>query len=220
MHGRRAGTDTGGQLVDNTITTTPGSGLRTMEAWGDGPRGVRPVVPDFDDRWTPFHDVFEAKRTTFDGADFDPQDPSFDVDGAAARIVAAYDRGNDGSIDIAGGEATRSARRGTQSIRELANYADQLGNGDGKATTKEIAAAIRRFDQGWGDGRLSGEERDAFLSTFDERPLPGVEAGSKSKAKPDEKPDDGFDIPFIPDFIEDGILGIFGAKPSKEDPKK
>lgn len=114
-----------------------------------------------------------AQKTVFDGDDWSIMDTSVDIEGAAARVVAAYDRDNDGAIDLDAakllGETTRFTSDGSASIRKLAEYADQLGNKDGRATTEEVAAAIRKFDQGIeGDGRLSGQERETFLEVFGE----------------------------------------------------
>ncbi len=119
-----------------------------------------------------------APKTAFDGDDYSPFTPSFDIDGGAARIVAEYDRDGDGAIDLGtGGELAEVLRRetsrrtdaGTSSIAKLAKYADEAGNRDGSATVEEIADVIRRFDQGSeGDGRLSGQERETFLEVFGE----------------------------------------------------
>ncbi len=116
--------------------------------------------------------------TVFDGDDYSPVNPSFDIEGAAARVVTEYDRNGDGAIDLGSGgrisdallrETSRFQRTGTSSIEDLARFADEHGNDDGSATVAEIADVIRRFDQGnEGDGRLSAQERETFLEVFGE----------------------------------------------------
>lgn len=122
-----------------------------------------------------------ATRTAFDEAWFRVTGPSFDVDGAAARIVAAYDRDGNGVIDLTpsaiGSETTRFDG-GAVSIASLAHEADRLGNGDGTATVQEIADVIAGFDGCEGllgarigaDGRLDPVERLRFLERFGEVP--------------------------------------------------
>ena len=120
-----------------------------------------------------------AGKTVFDGDEYSffDHDPSFDIEGAAARVLAAYDRNDDGAIDLGSGvhgfllgsETSRTAGSGRSSIEQLARYADEAGNGDGSATVEEIANVVRMFDQdSTGDGRLSGSERETFLEVFDE----------------------------------------------------
>jgi hypothetical protein len=160
-----------------------------------------PVIPDIADHFRPFH--LESK-TVFDGDDYNALDPSFDIDGAAARVVTAYDRDGDGALqlhDLAkllqSGETSRIGR----SIRELANAADVAGNGDGSATVEEIAAIIREFDQGdEGDGRLSGQERETFLAVFGEERTPIFR-----HLHPHPFPIRPLDLPRVPKAVE-GVL--------------
>lgn len=138
-----------------------------------------PILTDFADRLIPFH---LDSATVFDGDDHNPFDPSFDIDGAAARVVTAYDRDGDGAIDLGTGglddvlrrrETSRFDGDDSSSIEKLAEFADENGNGDGSATVEEIANVIGQFDQGAeGDARLSGQERETFLAVFGEERLP------------------------------------------------
>lgn len=122
---------------------------------------------------------FLSPKTSFDGDDYVPFSPSFDIDGGAARIVEKFDRDGDGAIDLGSGsglsevllrETSLRHPGGSSSIARLARYADEAGNRDGSATVEEIADVIRRFDQGSeGDGRLSGQERETFLEVFGEQ---------------------------------------------------
>ncbi|MCW2921261.1 MAG: hypothetical protein JWL76_1135 [Thermoleophilia bacterium] len=126
----------------------------------------------------PFH---LGSPTVFDGDDYSPVDPSFDIDGAAARVVTEYDADGDGAIDLGSGglgdllrqETSRFTGSGTDSIARLAKFADENGNRDGAATVEEIADVIAKFDQGnEGDARLSGQERETFLEVFGEEHRP------------------------------------------------
>ncbi len=163
-----------------------------------------PVLPDISDAMkVPFR---LGSPTVFDGDDYSPVNASFDIEGAAARALAAYDRNNDGAIDIGGsrggrfnlGEETRFTGSGTASIEQLAKFADENGNGDGSATVEEIADVIRMFDQDTrGDGRLSAAERRTFLEVFGEETRPF--------RKPIDKPMPPM-IPFHPRHL-DGIFG-------------
>jgi hypothetical protein len=113
-------------------------------------------------------------KTVFDGADYGSGRQSFDIDGAAARVVAAYDSDGSGGIDT-NAETNRYSGGNEASIDRLAKYADAAGNHDGVATAKEIASAIRRFDtdtSGASAGRLTGSERRTFLNVFGEESHP------------------------------------------------
>jgi hypothetical protein len=146
-----------------------------------------PVLPNLTDAMKiPFQ---LGAPTVFDGDDYTPVNSSFDIDGAAARVVTEYDRNGDGAIDLRSGgllgdvlsETSRTRDHDVASIRQLATYADAAGNKDGSATVEEIADVIRRFDQGnEGDGRLSAQERETFLEVFGEQLSPL----HKSKVQP------------------------------------
>jgi hypothetical protein len=147
-----------------------------------------------------------AESTVFDEARFNPFRPSFDVDGGAARAVAAYDRNGDGVIDVSSShrhlgssETTRYDASGSHSIAELARMADLRGNRDGKATVAEIATVMRDFDSGGtsglfglrddrADGRLDGSERRRFLEKYGERATNIVSPQPPSWPKPGPMP--------------------------------
>lgn len=164
----------------------------------------------------PIVDFRTLGKTVFDGGDYSPNDRSFDIDGAAARAVAAYDRDGDGAIDLSrptmhrpvvSSETTRHDEDGSHSIAKLAKEADRRGNGDGRATAEEIAAVIRSFDgsrrldaKGAGarpDGRLEDGERSRFLQQYGEadlsRPMPEPRPGPWPKPIPMPDPHDRCD---------------------------
>lgn len=131
------------------------------------------------------------RRTVFDDASYSVLDTSFDVDGAAARVVAAYDRDSDGALDMHSGgildpgELMRFDDEGVgRSIARLAKEADRRGNGDGRVTVEEIANVIRSFDHAHGplgfgrvDGELDGDERVNFLAAYGEQEAGRIEPG-------------------------------------------
>jgi hypothetical protein len=134
----------------------------------DGAGVIKPLDPP---TWPIEVGKLVSGPTVFDGDDAAFFNPSFDIEGAAARALAAHDRNDDGALELDGlsNETTRFTATGTASIRALAEHADQVGNRDGSVTVEEIANVIRRFDQGdEGDGRLSGQERETFLAVFGE----------------------------------------------------
>jgi hypothetical protein len=192
--------------MDTVAAATPALTNSSKHHPGPPPPGPSPTpVPGT----TSIASARDLGKTVFDGADYDLFAPSFDVDGAAARAVAAYDRNDDGAIEIGflkGGssETSRLTIRGVTSIADLARQADRQGNGDGSATAEEIASVIRAFDQGSGpsrssDGRLEGNERRTFLEVFGEdratrMPLPP----SRPKPLPRPFPDDRFPGERIP----------------------
>jgi hypothetical protein len=185
-----------------------------MEQVGASATGVtanhllRPIMPPVPEPGELPPGIAEQRRlaseTVFDEDRFDAFGPSFDVDGAAARAVAAYDRDGDGSIRLGGlgimdrSETSRYGEDGRASIRKLAMEADRRGNGDGRATAEEIAEVIDVFDAGepgmlggTGDGRLDADERARFLARYGEdtqgwtRPAPKPPSIIPSWPRPD-----------------------------------
>lgn len=108
--------------------------------------------------------------TVFDGPGYDPDARSFEIDGAAARLVDAFDADRDGVLQAVGGyaEISRDINGRSTTIHLLANRADELGNRDGSTSVQEVADLMTVFDSD-GSGSLAGHERDAFLDALGER---------------------------------------------------
>lgn len=107
--------------------------------------------------------------TVFDGPGYDPDDRSFEIDGAAARLVDAFDADRSGVLQAVGAyaELGREVNGRDTTIYQLVTRADDLGNQDGSTSVREVADLMTIFDSD-GNRALAGRERDAFLDALGE----------------------------------------------------
>lgn len=141
-----------------------------------------PGAPDDSRKFTAVAAVTAASTATvFDGADYDEANPSFGIAEAAAKVIKAYDRDGNGTLNVntnVNDEVLRHEPGWAISVRRFAIFVDNLGNNDNSITATEVEAALRVFDNDADPARLSGKERAQFLATFGEqrletRPAPG-----------------------------------------------